>query len=109
MAFKFTDENIKGLIESGKPLVVDFWATWCGPCKKLAPIVEELAEEYGEDRVIIGKYNIDEEGDLAQEFRVMSIPTVIFFKNGKAVSDLRMVGFQSKDALKANIEALLSL
>lgn len=109
MSMTFTDENIHDIIATGQPVVVDFWATWCGPCKKLAPIVEELAEEYGEDRVIIGKYNIDEEGDLAQEFRVMSIPTVIFFKNGKAVSDLRMVGFQSKDALKANIEALLSL
>ena len=93
MAFQFTDENVKELINSGKPVMIDFWATWCGPCKKLGPTIDELAAEY-EGKVVIGKYNIDEEGDLATEYRIMSIPTLMFFRDGKPVGDLRLVGFQ---------------
>lgn len=107
MAFQFTDSNVKELIASGKPLVIDFWATWCGPCMRLAPTIDELAEEYGE-KVTIGKYNVDEEGDLAAEYRIMSIPTILFFKNGENIKDLRLAG-PTKDQLKANIEKLLEL
>jgi len=106
MAFQFTDQNVNDIIASGKPVVIDFWATWCGPCKKLAPIVEELAEEY-DGRVVIGKYNVEEESDLATQYRIMSIPTLLFFKDGKPDSTLRMVGFHSKDDVKANIEKLI--
>lgn len=106
MAFQFTDENVKELINSGKPLMIDFWATWCGPCKKLGPTIDELAAEY-DGKVLIGKYNIDEEGDLATEYRIMSIPTLMFFRDGKPVADLRLVGFQSKEKIAANLEALL--
>ena len=106
MAFQFTDENVKEIINSGKPVMIDFWATWCGPCKKLGPTIDELAAEY-DDKVVIGKYNIDEEGDLATEYRIMSIPTLMFFRDGKPVSDLRLVGFQSKEKIAANLEALL--
>lgn len=107
MAFKFTDENVKEVIESGKPVVIDFWATWCGPCVGMAPVVDELAEEYA-DKVIIGKYNVDEEGEFASDNRVMSLPTILFYKDGKKTS-LRLVGSQTKDNLKAKIEELLAL
>lgn len=106
MAFQFTDENVKELINSGKPVMIDFWATWCGPCKKLGPTIDELAAEY-EGKVVIGKYNIDEEGDLATEYRIMSIPTLMFFRDGKPVGYLRLVGFQSKEKIAANLDALL--
>ncbi len=107
MAYKFTDSNVKEVIESGRPVVIDFWATWCGPCMRLAPVIDELAEEYA-DRVVIGKYNIDEESELSTDFRIMSIPTVLFFKNGEQVRDLRMTG-ATKEQLKERIEKLLVL
>lgn len=108
MAQTFTDSNINDIIASGRPVVIDFWATWCGPCKRLAPTIDTLAEEY-EGRVEIGKYNIEEESDLATAYRIMSIPTLLFFKNGEMVKDLRMAGSQSIDAIRANIEKLLAL
>lgn len=107
MAFKFTDSNVNEVIASGKPVVIDFWATWCGPCMRLAPVIDELAEEYG-DRVVIGKYNVDEETELSGEYRIMSIPTILFFKNGEQVRDLRMTG-ATKEQLRERIEKLLAL
>lgn len=107
MAFKFTDSNVNDVIASGKPVVIDFWATWCGPCMRLAPVIDELAEEYG-DRVVIGKYNVDEETELSGEYRIMSIPTILFFKNGEQVRDLRMTG-ATKEQLRERIEKLLAL
>lgn len=107
MAYKFTDSNVKEVIASGKPVVIDFWATWCGPCMRLAPTIDELAEEYA-DRVVIGKYNIEEESDLSTDYRIMSIPTILFFKNGEQVRDLRMTG-ATKEELKARIEKLIAL
>ena len=103
----FTDQNVHEIIASGKPVVIDFWATWCGPCVRMAPIVEELAEDY-KDTVVIGKYNIEEENDLAMKYRIMSIPTILFFKNGEQISSLRMAGAQQKADLKARIEELLA-
>ena len=82
MAKKFTDETAREAINSGKVVVIDFWATWCGPCIKLGPIVEELAEKYA-DKAEIGKLNIDEESDITMEYRVRNIPTVLFFKDGE--------------------------
>lgn len=108
MAFTFTDENVKEIINSGKPVVIDFWATWCGPCKRMSPVVDELAEQY-DGRVVIGKYNIEEENDLSAENRIMSIPTILFFKNGQQIKDLRLAGSQSKPTLEAQIEKLLAL
>lgn len=107
MALTFTDENVKDYIASGKPVMIDFWATWCGPCVGMAPIVDKLAKEY-EGRVEIGKYNVDEEGDLATEYRIMSLPTILFFKNGQK-TDIRLVGGQTEESLRKNIEALLAL
>lgn len=108
MAKHFTDANVHDVIASGKPVVIDFWATWCGPCVRMAPVVDELATEY-EDRVAIGKYNIEEESDLGTQYRIMSIPTILFFKNGEQVKDLRLAGSQTKAKLQENIEKLLAL
>ena len=105
---KFTDQNINDIIATGKPVAVDIWATWCGPCMAMAPIVDKLAEEY-EGRVVIGKYNADEEGDFCTEHSVMRLPTVLFFKDGKAVPSLRTGGGVKEAVLRQKIEALLAL
>ena len=104
MAFNFTDENTKELIESGQPLVIDFWATWCGPCMRLAPIIDQLATEY-EGKVLIGKYNVDEESDMSTEFGIRSIPTLLFFKDGELKAQL--IGGSSKSEVEAKINELL--
>jgi len=107
MAHTFTDENVKDIIADGKPVVVDFWATWCGPCVAMAPVIDRLADEY-EGQVIVGKYNMDEQNDLAVECRVMALPTLLFFKDGKKTS-LRLAGSQTYDTIKEKIEELLKL
>ena len=104
MAFAFNDENSKPEIESSKPVVIDFWAEWCIPCKKIAPIIDELAEQY-EGRVKIGKYNVEESSDVATEFGIRSIPTILFFRDGKLVD--KNVGSISKSNLEEKINALL--
>ena len=105
MATVINDNNYKSLLESGKPVVIDFWAPWCGPCRSIAPIIEELATAY-EDRVIIGKYNVDDDTDLGVEYGIRNIPTLLFFdKEGKMVD--KHVGTITQDALTAKIEALL--
>lgn len=103
----FTDSNIEEIIASGQPVVVDFWATWCGPCMAMAPIIEDLAKEY-EGRAVIGKYNVDEENDFCSENNIRSLPTLLFFKDGKK-TDLRLVGGQKADAIRAKIDELLAL
>ena len=107
MAFTFTDANVDDIIASGKPVIIDFWATWCGPCNAMTPIIEELAEKY-EGKVVIGKYNVDEEGDLSAKHRIMSIPTFLFFKNGKK-TDIRLAGSQPKALFEEKIHELLAL
>jgi thioredoxin 1 len=107
MAFTFTDQNVQEIIASGKPVVIDFWATWCGPCMSMGPTVDAIAEEYA-DKVVVGKYNIDEESDLSTQYRIMSIPTILFFKDGKKV-DIRLVGAQSRETLDAKIKELLAM
>lgn len=107
MAQTFTDENIHDIIASGKPVMIDFWATWCGPCVGMGPAIDAVAEEYA-GRVEVGKYNIDEQNDLAMQYRIMSIPTILTFKNGKK-TDLRLVGAQSIEKLRETLDALLAL
>ena len=107
MAYQFTDNNVNEVIASGKPVVMDFWATWCGPCMRLAPVIDELAEEFA-DRVVIGKYNVDEETELSGTYRIMSLPTLLFFKNGEQLRELRMTG-ATKDELRSRIEKLIAL
>ncbi len=107
MAFEFTDENIEETIATGKPIVIDFWATWCGPCMSMAPTVDEVAKEF-EGQVIVGKYNIEDNSDFATANRIMSIPTLLFFKDGKKTS-IRLTGSQTKENLVAKINELLAL
>ena len=104
MATQFTDQNVKERIARGKPVVIDCWATWCGPCVRMSPIIDELAEQFG-DKAVIGKYNIDEQSDLTAEHRIMSIPTILFFKEGKLVD--RLAGSQPKSTLEDKINALI--
>lgn len=104
MALEITDNNYKELLAEGKPVVIDFWAPWCGPCKMVAPIIEELAAEY-EGKVIIGKCDVDENSDMPVEFGIRSIPTVLFFKEGKLVD--KQVGSAAKPNYVSKIEALL--
>ena len=97
MAFVFTDENAKAKIAEGGPVVIDFWATWCGPCMRMAPIVDELAEQY-EGQVLIGKYNVEDGDELAVEFGIRNIPTLLFFKDGELKE--RSVGSLPKNELE---------
>ena len=99
----FTDDTFDAdVLKSDIPVFVDFWAPWCGPCQQMGPIVEELAGEFGEDQVKVGKLNVDENQTIAGKYRVMSIPTFLFFKGGEVVDTV--VGGVPKDRLKAVIE-----
>ena len=104
MALQITNENYADVLASGQPVVIDFWAEWCGPCRMVAPIVEELAAEY-EGKVLIGKCDVDDNDDIVAEYKVRNIPTIVFIKGGEVVD--KHVGAISKDALKAKIDALL--
>lgn len=101
MAMEITAENFEEVIlKSTKPVVVDFWATWCGPCKMMGPVIDQLAEELAATAVV-GKVNVDEQQDLAARYGVMSIPTVVLFKDGKEAQ--RSVGFVPKAKLRTNL------
>lgn len=104
MAMQFTDQNFEGeVLKSDKPVLVDFWAAWCGPCQMMGPIIEELAKEL-EGKYKIGKLNVDENRETAGKYGIMSIPTLIIFKDGKEAKQL--VGLQSKEGLKEELEKL---
>lgn len=104
MAKVATNTNFDGLLQSEKLVVVDFWATWCGPCRMIAPILDELSEEMA-DRIEVVKVNVDDADEIAARYRIMSIPTLIFFKNGQAVD--KTVGALSKKELTDKIIANL--
>ena len=104
MVLEITDSNFQEILAEGKPVVMDLWAPWCGPCKMVGPIIDELATEY-EGKVIIGKCDVDENGDVAAEYGIRNIPTVLFFKNGELVD--KQVGSAPKSAYVAKIEAIL--
>lgn len=101
----FTDQNFQEeVLNSQIPVLVDFFATWCGPCKMLAPVVEELSTEYS-GKVKVGKLDVDDSPVTAQTYGVQSIPTILFFKGGQVVD--KMVGFQSKDVLEEKLDSLM--
>lgn len=104
MALEVTDTNFEELVNSGKPMVLDFWAEWCGPCRMVGPIIDELATEY-EGKVTIGKMDVDSDNDVVAQFGIRNIPTVLFFKDGKMVD--KQVGAAQKSAFAAKIDALL--
>ncbi len=107
MAFEFTDKNFKeAAIDKGGITVVDFWAEWCGPCKMIGPLVEELATEYA-GKVNIGKMDVDNNPVTPGEYGVRAIPTIIFLKNGELVD--KQVGAVTKQVLKSKIEALMAV
>ncbi len=104
MAHEVTDSNFDELIQSNNIVVVDFWAEWCGPCRMVAPILEELGKFFG-DQVVIGKLNVDDNPDSPEKYLIRNIPTILLFKDGKLAD--KVVGALPKPALQAKIEALL--
>ena len=104
MALKITKENIEDVLNSNLPVVIDFWAEWCGPCRMVGPIIDELATEY-DGKVIIGKCDVDESDEIAAKYSVRNIPTIIFIKDGVVVD--KQIGAASKSAFEEKINTLL--
>jgi thioredoxin 1 len=104
MEIQITDQNFEEIVAQGKPVVLDFYATWCGPCKKIAPYIEELAEQY-DGQVIVGKCDVDNNNDLSVRFGVRNIPTVLFIKNGEVVD--KSVGAAPKSTFEDKLKNLL--
>ncbi|MEY3398271.1 MAG: thioredoxin [Bacteroidota bacterium] len=105
MAIEITDANFSEVaLNSEKPVMIDFWAEWCGPCRMVAPIVEEMSSEYSE-KAVIGKVNVDNNPDISMKYGIRNIPTILFLKNGQVVD--KSVGAVPKNVLTEKIEALL--
>ena len=106
MALEFTDSNFEELVlKSDKPVLVDFWAEWCGPCRMVGPVVEEIAMEY-EGKAVVGKLNVDNNPQIATKYGIRSIPTILFLKNGEVVD--RSVGAVPKAALATKLQGQLA-
>ncbi len=99
-----TNENFAGLLKSEQPVLVDFWATWCGPCLALSPVVEEIAKEY-DGKATVVKCNVDDCNDIAMQYGIRSIPTLMYFKNGEMVD--RSVGVVPKSDIQSKLEKLV--
>jgi thioredoxin 1 len=104
MAKEFTESNFDELLQSNTVVVADFWAEWCGPCRMITPIIEELSSSY-EGKALIGKVNVDDQNELATKFGIRNIPTVLFFKNGE-IAD-KQIGAAPKNVFEEKINALL--
>ena len=104
MEVTFSRENFESLKSGDKPVVVDFWATWCGPCRMIAPIISKLAEKY-EGKVVVGKCDVEDNEDLAVEYGIRNIPTILFFKGGVIVD--KLVGAQNETIIDAKFQSLL--
>ncbi|MEG1580316.1 MAG: thioredoxin [Bacteroidaceae bacterium] len=105
MEREITDQNYESIVAEGKPIVLDFFATWCGPCKKIGPFIEELSNEYAE-QVIVGKCDVDENNELSVKFGIRSVPTVLFIKNGEIVD--KAVGAAPKSTFEDKLKSMLS-
>ena len=104
MEIEITSQNFEEIKAQDKPVLIDFWATWCGPCKRLGPIIEEIAAEY-DGKAIIGKCDIEENDELTEQFGIMNVPTVVFLKGGQEVD--RVVGLAMKNVYQEKLNALL--
>ena len=104
MAIKIESKNFEEIINSNKPVLIDFWAAWCGPCRVLGPTIEELAKDY-EGKAIIGKLNVDEQPEIAGALQIRSIPTLLFFKDGELVG--KSVGVATKAAIAQKLDELV--
>jgi thioredoxin 1 len=104
MEVTITAENFENLKNGNQPLVVDFWATWCGPCRMVGPVISELAEEY-DGRIAVGKCDVEDNEELAAEFGIRNIPTILFFRDGQLID--KVVGAQPKAKIQEKFEALL--
>jgi thioredoxin 1 len=106
MALEFTDSNFEELVlKSDKPVLVDFWAEWCGPCRMVGPVVEELSKEY-DGKAVVGKLNVDQNANISMKYGIRSIPTILFFKNGEVVD--RTVGAVPKNQLATKLDGQLA-
>ena len=104
MELEITSQNFEEIKKQGQPVLIDFWATWCGPCKRLGPIIGEIAAEY-DGKAVIGKCDIEENDELTEQFGIMNVPTVVFLKDGKEVD--RVVGLAMKNVYQDKLNALL--
>ncbi|MDD3740122.1 MAG: thioredoxin [Bacteroidales bacterium] len=105
MALEINEQNFEELVmNSGKPVVLDFWAVWCGPCRMIAPLIEEMHNEYG-DKAVIGKVDVDSNNEISVKYGIRNIPTVLFLKNGEVVD--KVVGAVPKSTLTAKLDAIL--
>ena len=105
MAIEITETNFEEMVvNTVKPVVLDFWAVWCGPCRMIAPLIEEMHNEYG-DKAVIGKVDVDNNNAIAVKYGIRNIPTVLFLKNGEVVD--KVVGAVPKSTLTAKLDALL--
>ena len=102
MALEITDNNIKEVLSTDLPVLVDFWAEWCGPCRMVGPTIDEISKEY-EGKAVVGKVNVDNNPDTAAEYGIRNIPTILFFKNGEVVD--KVVGVVPKEQLVQKLEA----
>ncbi|AIL45225.1 thioredoxin [Elizabethkingia anophelis] len=104
MALEITDSTFSEIINSDKPVLVDFWATWCGPCRMLGPIIEEIATDF-EGKAVVGKVDVDNNQQISMEFGIRNIPTVLIFKNGEVVD--KLVGVSPKEVIAQKLSAHL--
>lgn len=104
MAKVVTNSNLSEILDGKQPVLIDFWAAWCGPCRMLSPTVDEIADEY-EGKAVVAKCNVDDAEDVAMQFRIRNIPTLLFFKNGELVD--RFVGVVSKQEIASKLDSLI--